>query len=79
MTTVRVPRLGEAIFEVEIRRWLKQPQDVVAVDEPLVEIETDKASFVLPSPVAGILVAQSVAEGGRASIGAELAIIEERD
>jgi 2-oxoglutarate dehydrogenase E2 component (dihydrolipoamide succinyltransferase) len=78
MVSVRVPRLGESVFEVEILRWLKHPGEAVALDEPLVELGTDKADVVLPSPAAGVLVKVNVAEGGKIAIGGDLATIEER-
>ncbi len=78
MVIVRVPRVGESVFEVELLRWLKHPGDAVALDEPLAELGTDKADIVLPSPAAGVLVTVNVAEGGKVAVGGELATIEER-
>ena len=52
---VKVPGLGESVSTATIARWLKKAGDAVAADEPLVELETDKATFDLPSPVAGVI------------------------
>ena len=51
---LKVPALGESITEAVIGKWLKQVGDSVAVDEPVVDLETDKVSVQLPSPVAGV-------------------------
>ena len=50
---VIVPDLGESISEVEVSGWLKQPGDAVERDEPLIELESDKATVEVPAPVAG--------------------------
>ena len=55
MTDIRVPTLGESITEATIGKWFKQPGDAVAVDEPLVELETDKVTIEVPAPAAGVL------------------------
>ncbi|WP_027134500.1 2-oxoglutarate dehydrogenase complex dihydrolipoyllysine-residue succinyltransferase [Geminicoccus roseus] len=60
---IRVPKLGESVSEATIAKWLKKVGDSVAVDEPLVELETDKVNLEVPSPVAGVL-AEIVAEEG---------------
>jgi len=52
---VRVPQLGESVTEAVITRWMKADGDVVAADEPLCELESDKATLELPSPAAGTL------------------------
>jgi 2-oxoglutarate dehydrogenase E2 component (dihydrolipoamide succinyltransferase) len=74
---VRVPSLGESITEVSISRWLKQEGDGVAVDEPLVEVETDKATVEVHAPVAGTLVKVLKRKGDSARVGDVIAHIEE--
>ena len=54
-TEVRVPALGESVTEATVATWFKKPGDAVAVDEILCELETDKVSLDVPSPVAGVL------------------------
>ena len=63
MTEVRVPTLGESVTEATIATWFKKPGDAVAVDEMLCELETDKVTVEVPSPVAGVL-AEIVAQSG---------------
>ena len=53
MAEIRVPTLGESVTEATIGRWFKKTGDAVAVDEPLVELETDKVTIEVPSPAAG--------------------------
>jgi 2-oxoglutarate dehydrogenase E2 component (dihydrolipoamide succinyltransferase) len=55
MTDIRVPTLGESVTEATVGKWFKQPGDAVAVDEPLVELETDKVTLEVPAPAAGVL------------------------
>ena len=55
MADLVVPQLGESISEAVVAKWLKQVGDAVAVDEPVAELETDKITVQLPSPVAGAL------------------------
>src|ERR1700691_1621941 len=55
MTEIRVPTLGESVTEATIGKWFKHPGDAVAVDEPLVELETDKVTIEVPAPAAGVL------------------------
>jgi 2-oxoglutarate dehydrogenase E2 component (dihydrolipoamide succinyltransferase) len=55
MAEIRVPALGESVTEATIGKWFKQPGDPVAVDEPLVELETDKVTIEVPAPAAGVL------------------------
>jgi 2-oxoglutarate dehydrogenase E2 component (dihydrolipoamide succinyltransferase) len=62
-TDVVVPKLGESISEAIISKWLKQVGDTIAVDEPLVDLETDKVSVALPSPTAGTLTEQKFPAG----------------
>jgi Pyruvate/2-oxoglutarate dehydrogenase complex, dihydrolipoamide acyltransferase (E2) component, and related enzymes len=55
MSDVTLPALGESVTEGTVTRWLKAVGDTVAVDEPLVEISTDKVDTEIPSPVAGVV------------------------
>ena len=55
MTDIRVPTLGESVTEATVGKWFKQPGDAVAVDEPVVELETDKVTLEVPAPAAGVL------------------------
>ena len=59
MADIRVPTLGESVTEATVGKWFKQPGDAVAVDEPLVELETDKVTLEVPAPAAGVLSARS--------------------
>ena len=74
---VTLPVLGESVTEGTVSRWLKRVGESVAVDEPLVEISTDKVDTEIPSPVAGILLEIRVQEDETASVGAVLAIVGE--
>ena len=74
---IRVPTLGESVSEATIARWLKKAGDAVKVDEPLVELETDKVSLEVPSPMAGVLSEIMVEEGTDVEVGALLGKIEE--
>jgi 2-oxoglutarate dehydrogenase E2 component (dihydrolipoamide succinyltransferase) len=74
---VRVPSVGESITEVTIGRWLKQQGDRVARDEPLAELETDKATVEVSAPVAGTLVKLLKQKGDTANVGDVIAQIEE--
>ena len=76
-TEVTVPTLGESITEATVGEWLKQPGDTVAQDEPIASLETDKVSVEVPSPVAGVLSEQLVAEGDTVEVGAIIARIGE--
>jgi 2-oxoglutarate dehydrogenase E2 component (dihydrolipoamide succinyltransferase) len=76
-TEIKVPSLGESITEATVGQWLKKPGDAVKVDEPLVELETEKATVEVPSPVAGVLADTKVARGATVAIGAVLGSIEE--
>ncbi|AOS65161.1 2-oxoglutarate dehydrogenase, E2 component, dihydrolipoamide succinyltransferase [Actinoalloteichus hymeniacidonis] len=74
-TPVPMPALGESVTEGTVTRWLKQVGDSVAVDEPLLEVSTDKVDTEIPSPVAGTLLEISVAEDETVDVGAQLAVI----
>ncbi|MGZ4517238.1 MAG: 2-oxoglutarate dehydrogenase, E2 component, dihydrolipoamide succinyltransferase [Mycobacteriaceae bacterium] len=73
--SVQMPALGESVTEGTVTRWLKQEGDTVAVDEPLLEVSTDKVDTEIPSPVAGVLQRIVAAEDETVEIGAELAVI----
>ncbi|TDB73863.1 2-oxoglutarate dehydrogenase, E2 component, dihydrolipoamide succinyltransferase [Micromonospora sp. KC723] len=74
-TPVKMPALGESVTEGTVTRWLKQVGDTVEVDEPLLEVSTDKVDTEIPSPVAGTLLEIRVAEDETAEVGADLAIV----
>src|SRR6266403_5570940 len=77
MTEIRVPTLGESVTEATIGRWFKKPGDAVAVDEPLVELETDKVTIEVPAPSAGTLGEISAGDGETAAVGALLGQIND--
>jgi 2-oxoglutarate dehydrogenase E2 component (dihydrolipoamide succinyltransferase) len=79
MSEVRLPALGESVTEGTVTRWLKKIGDTVAIDEPLVEISTDKVDTEIPSPVSGTLQQILVAEDETAAVGAVLAIVADGD
>ncbi|WP_291366336.1 dihydrolipoyl dehydrogenase [Acetobacter sp. UBA5411] len=74
---IKVPALGESVTSATVGKWLKQPGDAVAVDEPVVELETDKVSVEVPAPAAGVLETHAVKEGDEVEVGAVLAILAE--
>ncbi|EJF91597.1 2-oxoglutarate dehydrogenase complex dihydrolipoyllysine-residue succinyltransferase [Bartonella tamiae] len=76
-TEIRVPTLGESVTEATIGKWFKQPGDAVEMDEPLVELETDKVTVEVPSPVAGKLSEIVAKESDTVEVGALLASVEE--
>ncbi|WP_299294576.1 2-oxoglutarate dehydrogenase complex dihydrolipoyllysine-residue succinyltransferase [uncultured Tateyamaria sp.] len=76
-TEVRVPTLGESVTEATVATWFKKPGDSVAVDEMLCELETDKVTVEVPSPVAGTLGDIVAAEGDTVGVDALLATISE--
>ena len=73
---IRVPTLGESVTEATIAKWLKKAGDAVGVDEPLVELETDKVSLEVPAPSAGVLSEILVEVGSDVSVGAVIGRIE---
>src|SRR5436309_11853870 len=77
MTEIRVPTLGESVTEATIGRWFKKPGDPVAVDEPLVELETDKVTIEVPAPAAGTLGDIAAKDGETVAVGALLGSITE--
>ena len=74
-TSVTMPALGESVTEGTVTRWLKQEGEQVEVDEPLLEVSTDKVDTEIPSPAAGVLSRILVAEDETVEVGAELAVI----
>src|ERR1700743_4003008 len=72
MTEIRVPTLGESVTEATIVRWFKKAGDAVAVDEPLVELETDKVAIEVPAPSAGTLGEITAKDGETVAVGALL-------
>ncbi|WOF24504.1 2-oxoglutarate dehydrogenase, E2 component, dihydrolipoamide succinyltransferase [Microbacterium betulae] len=72
-TSVVLPALGESVTEGTVTRWLKQVGDTVEVDEPLLEVSTDKVDTEIPSPVSGVVEAILVQEDETVEVGAELA------
>ena len=77
MTEIRVPTLGESVTEATIGKWFKKPGDPVAVDEPLVELETDKVTIEVPAPAAGTLAEIAAKDGDTVAVGALLGQIKE--
>jgi 2-oxoglutarate dehydrogenase E2 component (dihydrolipoamide succinyltransferase) len=69
---IKVPSLGESIAEATVARWLKRPGDAVALDEPVVELETDKVTLEVPAPAAGALAEVLADEGATVAVGAVL-------
>ncbi|MFH1806159.1 MAG: 2-oxoglutarate dehydrogenase complex dihydrolipoyllysine-residue succinyltransferase [Pseudomonadota bacterium] len=76
-TEVKVPALGESVSEATIAKWYKKVGDAVAADEPIVELETDKVTVEVNSPVAGAIAELVVAEGDEVEVGALIALITE--
>jgi pyruvate dehydrogenase E2 component (dihydrolipoamide acetyltransferase) len=74
-TDVTLPALGESVTEGTVTRWLKQVGDTVEVDEPLLEVSTDKVDTEIPSPVAGTIQEIKVSEDETAEVGAVLAVV----
>ena len=77
MAEIRVPTLGESVTEATIGRWFKKPGDAVSVDEPLVELETDKVTIEVPAPAAGVLSDIAAKDGETVAVGALLGQIKE--
>ncbi len=74
--SVRMPALGESVTEGTVTRWLKNEGDAVALDEPLLEVSTDKVDTEIPSPAAGTLTKIVVAVDQTVAVGTELALID---
>jgi 2-oxoglutarate dehydrogenase E2 component (dihydrolipoamide succinyltransferase) len=77
MAEIRVPTLGESVTEATIGKWFKKAGDPVAVDEPLVELETDKVTIEVPAPAAGVLGDIAAKDGDTVAVGALLGQIKE--
>ncbi len=77
MPILTMPQLGESVTEGTILQWLKEPGDQVGLDEPIVEVETEKVTVEIPSPFAGTLAAVLVAAGETVDVGTALAEIGE--
>jgi 2-oxoglutarate dehydrogenase E2 component (dihydrolipoamide succinyltransferase) len=77
MADIRVPALGESVTEATIGKWFKKPGDPVVVDEPLVELETDKVTIEVPAPAAGVLADIAAKDGETVAVGALLGQIKE--
>ncbi len=77
MAEIRVPTLGESVTEATIGKWFKKPGDPVAVDEPLVELETDKVTIEVPAPAAGTLGEIAAKDGETVAVGALLGEVKE--
>src|ERR1700682_5046688 len=75
-TEIKVPALGESVTTATIARWIKQPGDKVAADEPLVELETDKVTVEVSAPSAGVLTAINYPEGSEDEVGALLGMLD---
>src|SRR5690349_24396914 len=73
--SVNLPALGESVTEGTVTRWLKQVGDRVEVDEPLLEVSTDKVDTEIPSPVAGTLMEITAGEDETVDVGGQLAVI----
>jgi 2-oxoglutarate dehydrogenase E2 component (dihydrolipoamide succinyltransferase) len=76
-TEIRVPTLGESVTEATVGQWFKKEGEAVNVDEPLVELETDKVTLEVPAPVSGTLESISVGDGETVGVGALLGAIAE--
>ena len=76
MADLVVPQLGESISEAIVSKWLKNIGDAVTVDEPIAELETDKITVQLPSPVAGALSEQRFAVGATVKVGDVIGSVE---
>jgi 2-oxoglutarate dehydrogenase E2 component (dihydrolipoamide succinyltransferase) len=74
---IRVPTLGESVNEATIGRWFKRAGEAVAIDEPLVELETDKVTVEVPAPVNGVLASIAAKDGDTVAVGALLGSINE--
>ncbi len=77
MADIRVPTLGESVTEATIGKWFKHPGDAVAVDEPVVELETDKVTIEVPAPAAGVLSDIAAKDGETVAVGSLLGHIQE--
>jgi len=76
MAEIRVPTLGESVTEATIGKWFKKPGDAVRVDEPLVELETDKVTLEVNAPAGGVLGEIIAKTGETVGVGAVLGSVE---
>ncbi len=74
-TEIRVPALGESVTEATVAKWLKKVGDNVAVDDPLVELETDKVTLEVNATTAGTITEIAVPEGANVGVGGVLGMI----
>ena len=74
---IMVPALGESVSEATVLKWFKNVGEAVEVDEPLVELETDKVTVEVPAPAAGVLMAIDATGGAEVAVGAILGSLEE--
>ncbi|WP_430437522.1 2-oxoglutarate dehydrogenase complex dihydrolipoyllysine-residue succinyltransferase [Oceanibaculum nanhaiense] len=77
-TEIKVPTLGESVTEATVAKWMKKVGDAVAMDEPLLELETDKVTLEVNASAAGVLAEISVKEGENVEVGALLGTIDEK-
>lgn len=75
-TEIKVPTLGESVTTATVGRWMKQAGDVVAADEPIAELETDKVTVEVTAPTAGVLTSIAVPEGSEVAVGGLLAMLD---
>src|ERR1700740_1992480 len=71
-TEIKVPSLGESVTEASVAKWLKRPGEVVALDEPVAELETDKITLEVYAPAAGTLAEILAEKGANVPVGAVL-------
>jgi len=76
-TEIKVPSLGESVAEATVAKWLKRPGELVALDEPVVDLETDKITLEVNAPVTGRLADILAEEGTSVPVGALLGRIDE--
>jgi len=76
---ILVPVLGESITEATVAKWLKNKGDSVKIDEPIIELETDKVNLEVPSPVNGVLRETTAKDGEVVEVGAVLGLVDEKD
>ena len=76
---ILVPVLGESITEATVAKWLKNQGDKVEVDEPIVELETDKVNLEVPSPISGVLTEINSQDGSVVEVGALLGSVSEKE
>ncbi len=73
---IKVPALGESVSEATIAQWFKNPGETIEVDEPLLELETDKVTLEVPAPASGVLESIAAEEGATVEVGALLGVLE---